>query len=68
METGQEGGNPTVTVGTNRPQGRRLEDGFVRADSLGRVYNQPPFPHVGPAKDEIEPQLVEGLTLLVRNL
>jgi len=33
-------------VGTNKPQGRRLEFGFVGTDSLGRFYNQPPFPHV----------------------
>lgn len=37
------------TIGTDRPQGRRLEFGFVGADSLGRVYNQPPFPHVQPS-------------------
>lgn len=42
-------------VGTNRPQARRLEYGFVGADSLGRVYNQPPYPHLGPAVDLIEP-------------
>jgi hypothetical protein len=37
------------TIGTDAPQGRRLEFGFVGPDSLGRVYNQPPFPHVQPA-------------------
>lgn len=37
------------TIGTMAPQGRRLEFGFVGPDSLGRVYNQPPFPHAGPA-------------------
>ncbi|MFI7096842.1 hypothetical protein [Streptomyces lydicus] len=37
------------TIGTEAPQGRRLEFGFVGADSLGRIYNQPPFPHVQPA-------------------
>lgn len=42
-------GNPTVYVGTHKPQGRRLEMGFVGADSLGRVYRQPPYPHVAPA-------------------
>ncbi|MFJ1900535.1 HK97 gp10 family phage protein [Streptomyces sp. NPDC088115] len=47
------------TIGTNAPQGRRLEFGFVGPDSLGRVYNQPPFAHVGPAIDFI------GATLLV---
>ncbi|MDK0525005.1 HK97 gp10 family phage protein [Streptomyces sp. ML-6] len=47
------------TIGTNAPQGRRLEFGFVGPDSLGRVYNQPPFPHVGPAIDYI------GATLMM---
>lgn len=28
--------------------GRRVELGFVGADSLGRVYNQPPYPYLGP--------------------
>ncbi|WP_331756573.1 HK97 gp10 family phage protein [Streptomyces decoyicus] len=37
------------TIGTEEPYGRRLEFGFVGADSLGRVYNQPPFPHVQPS-------------------
>ncbi|MEU0624978.1 hypothetical protein ABZ329_29475 [Streptomyces rubiginosohelvolus] len=38
------------TIGTNAPQGRRLEFGFMgMTDSLGRTYHQPPFPHVGPA-------------------
>lgn len=41
-------------VGTNKPQARRLEYGFVGADSLGRVYNQPPYPHFGPAAKETE--------------
>lgn len=42
------------TIGTGKPQGRRLEFGFVGPDSLGRVYNQPPFPHVQPAIGFIE--------------
>ncbi|MFF8840461.1 HK97 gp10 family phage protein [Streptomyces sp. NPDC015130] len=37
------------TIGTRQPQGRRLEFGFHGYDSLGRFYDQPPFPHVGPA-------------------
>lgn len=41
-------------VGTDRPQGRRLEYGFYdMTDSLGRHYMQPPFPHVGPAVNEL---------------
>lgn len=55
MEVGLDGGAPTARVGTNRPQGRRLELGFRGTDSLGRTYNQPPFPHFGPAVDEIAP-------------
>lgn len=48
------------TLGTDLPYGRRLEYGFVGADSLGRMYNQPPFPHVQPALDFI------GSTLLAQ--
>lgn len=43
-------------VGTNKAQGPRLEHGFNGTDSLGRGYNQPPYPHVRPAADEIEQQ------------
>ena len=42
----------TVVVGTDAPQARRLEYGFVGPDKLGRVYNQPPRPHIRPALDE----------------
>jgi hypothetical protein len=42
-------GRVTVTVGTNAVQGPRLEFGFHGTDSLGRRYNQPPFPHWRPA-------------------
>lgn len=45
----------SISVGTDRPQAARLEYGFVGPDSLGRVYDQPPFPHMGPAVDGIEP-------------
>lgn len=42
----------TIRVGTNKPQARRLELGFAGRDALGRVYNQPPYPHVRPAAEE----------------
>lgn len=45
-------------VGTNKPQGRRLEYGFHGADSLGRHYNQAALPHFGPAFDEQSPLFV----------
>lgn len=45
------GGTAVAVVGTNAPQARRLEYGFQGADRIGRVYNDPPRPHVGPAFD-----------------
>ncbi|MDN3025677.1 HK97 gp10 family phage protein [Streptomyces sp. S.PB5] len=48
-------------VGTSAPQGRRLEFGFVGVDSLGRHYNQPPFPHLGPAVNAFGPLLVREM-------
>lgn len=39
----------TLTLNNSSPQTRRLEYGFYGTDSLGRVYNQPPFPHIRPA-------------------
>lgn len=44
-------------IGTRQPQGRRLEFGFVGPDSLGRVYNQPPFAHVEPAVNQLSPRI-----------
>lgn len=57
--TGPMGGS--AVVGTNAVQARRLEFGFSGTDSLGRHYNQPPYPHFGPAADFIEPRFVEAL-------
>lgn len=46
----QEGTVLRSTTGTNKPQGRRLEYGFMNmTDILGRTFQQPPYPHVGPA-------------------
>ncbi len=53
------------TIGTREPQGRRLEFGFVGPDSLGRVYNQPPFPHVQPALPFIEDTLRSSMRFAV---
>jgi hypothetical protein len=54
-------GGARVTIGTEAPQGRRLEFGFVGTDSLGRTFNQPPFPHVGPAVQQAEQDLPEAV-------
>ncbi|MFG2276670.1 hypothetical protein ACGFNY_43800 [Streptomyces chartreusis] len=56
------------TLGTGEPQGRRLEFGFVGPDSLGRVYNQPPFPHVQPALGLIETTLHQQMRAVVREI
>lgn len=45
-------------IGTDKPQGRRLEFGFYdMTDSIGRHYFQPPFPHVEPAVNTLSPQI-----------
>jgi len=61
LRLGAPGGHPTAVVGTNAPQGRRLELGFQGTDSAGRTYSQPPYPHWGPALDEITPLFVEAI-------
>lgn len=49
------------TVGNNAPQARRLEYGFVGADRIGRVFNQAPQPHLGPAWAAQGPQYVQDM-------
>ena len=56
------------TLGTDAPQGRRLEFGFVGTDSLGRHYAQPPFPHVQPALPFIEQTLMAQMRLAVAEI
>jgi hypothetical protein len=50
-----------AVVGTSKPQARRLEYGYVGPDSLGRVYHQPPYAHVGPAVESVRPLFVAAL-------
>lgn len=64
LEFGHDGMEVYAEVGTNKPQGRRLEHGFVGPDSLGRVFAQQPLPHFGPAFDEIEPRFTEDMESL----
>jgi hypothetical protein len=45
-------GDLSVEAGNPSPQSDRLEYGFVGADSMGRHYNQPPFPHFRPTLEE----------------
>lgn len=53
------------TIGTDLPYGRRLEFGFTGTDSLGRYYDQPPFPHVQPALPYIEQTLMGQMRLAI---
>lgn len=59
------GGVVAASAGTNRPQARRLEYGFNGPDALGRVYHQPPYPHAGPALDEVGPQFAAAILAII---
>lgn len=57
------------TIGTEAPQGRRLEFGFWdMTDSIGRHFFQPPYPHVQPALPHIEDTLHEEMRSAVGEL
>lgn len=56
--------HPQLVVSTNAPQARRLEYGFVGTDSIGRNYNQPPYPHAGLAFDEVMPSIEAEIILI----
>ncbi|TLQ46073.1 HK97 gp10 family phage protein [Streptomyces marianii] len=64
-EVSTSGLHVEAIVGTNKPQSRRLEYGFVGADSLGRIYNQPPYPHVGPAVEQVRPAFLAAVGAVV---
>jgi Bacteriophage HK97-gp10, putative tail-component len=56
----------SAIVGTNKPQARRLEYGFVGTDSLDRRYNQAPQPHVRPSIDEVRDPYLRDMATVVR--
>lgn len=60
-------GGLSRVVGTDRPQAMRLEYGFVGADSLGRVYDQPPYPHFEPAIDVMWPAFQAAMDAVLRD-
>ncbi|MFC8449488.1 HK97 gp10 family phage protein [Kitasatospora sp. NPDC057223] len=62
------GSGVEATVGTNKPQAARLEYGFTGADSLGRIYHQPPLPHVGPSVDRLAPGFTAALGQLAERI
>lgn len=53
VETGIWRGHPSSEVGTNDPQGFRLELGFHGTDKTGRRISQSPRPTVGPVADAL---------------
>jgi len=57
-----------VEVGTDAPQARRLEFGFVGADKLGRVYNQAARPHIRPALDENRKTAVDEFRAAIEDI
>ena len=72
-ETVVENDEEVVTVvGPNAPYGRRIELGFTGTDSLGRTYNQPPYPYLRPAyeenKDRVEKEVAEVFQILTEKL
>jgi hypothetical protein len=63
----QVDGNASISrarVGTNKPQARRLEYGFRGVDSLGRRWDQPPYPFLGPALDQVADGFVKAIEQL----
>lgn len=68
LRVGVDGQSVAASVGTNRPQGRRLEFGFVGTDSLGRSYDQPAYPHFGPAHDETAPEYAAAIAGIADDL
>lgn len=64
LQLGMAAGGAVARVGSNAPQARRLEEGFNDTDSLGRTYEQPPYPHYGPALDEIGPLFVAAIAAI----
>jgi HK97 gp10 family phage protein len=47
-----ERGPLDIAVASNLPYAARIEYGFARRDSLGRLYNQPARPYLRPAIEE----------------
>lgn len=61
-----EGGNQMAEIGSGAAQTLRLEFGFFGRDSLGRVYNQPAFPHFQPAVNPVSTFAAQIATSSIR--
>lgn len=56
------------TVGTNAPQGWRLEKGYTGTDAAGRLVDQAPLEHFAPAFTQTAPEMEQALKELVHDL
>lgn len=62
-------GVASASVWTDAPQANRLEYGFYgMTDSLGRTFHQPPYPHIGPAVDQVEDRMERQLDGIVAGI
>lgn len=62
-------GPTKVIIGTNAPQGRRLEYGFYNmTDRLGRTFQQPAYPHWRPMADWLTDTAAEMIAAAFRGL
>lgn len=68
VQRGYDKGEYFAEIGTNKPQGRRLEFGFVGTDSLGRHADQPPYPHFGPALDRYGDEYAAAIAALTETI
>lgn len=59
---------PLTEVGTDEPQGFRLERGFTNIDKLGRIFSQPPRPHFGPATARVGKQYELAIGRIVKDV
>lgn len=64
----QFNGAPAAVVGTDAVQARRLEYGFASTDSLGRHFNQPPYPHWEPDLEKTTSEFEKALERLIASV
>ena len=57
---------PVGRVGSNVEYARRVELGFVGADSLGRIYNQPPNPYLRTALETNRKKIEDSFKNLIK--
>ena len=67
-ESTARGQQTLVIIGSNAPQAARLEFGFFGYDSLGRFYQQPPYPSFGPAVPAIADYAANAVITQLRRM